>query len=133
MKKVFLVLVLMFSSAFAADLNMFKESSKAWLAAINASTDFGFDNPANLPGYGVAFSVSKYRKFETWVDSFAQLKGLTAALHTTIKGLEATDYLSFSVNYTGDFNASDTQVTARIKAADLSKGIWEVWVNGKKQ
>ena len=134
MKKMFLVLFITFSTAFAADLNVFKESSKAWLGAINASTDLGFDNPANLPGYGIAYSVSKYKKFaDAWADDFGKIKGLTAALQMTLKGLESTDYLSLSVTYTGDFGNPDTQVTARIKGADLAKGVWEVWVNGKKQ
>jgi hypothetical protein len=134
MKKWLFVLVFAFSSAFAADLNVFNESSKAWLAAINAATDLGFDTPANLPGYGIAFSTSKYKKFsEAWTENYATIKGLTAALQTTLKGLEPTDYLSLSITYTGDFGAPDTQVTARIKGADLAKGTWEVWVNGKKQ
>ncbi len=134
MKKLFLTLVFCISSAFAADLNVFNESAKAWLGAINASTELRFEEPISLPNYGIIYSTSRYKKFsEVWTDNFAQIKGLTAALHTTLKGLEPTDYLTLFVTYTGDFGVPATQVMARIKASDLPKGIWEVWVNGKKQ
>jgi hypothetical protein len=118
----------------ASNLTVFNESSKAWLGALNGASKFRLSNPAYLPGYGISFSTQQCEKFsERWTADYAQIKGLTAALGQTIKGVDPQEWLSISISYVCDFSNGDTQVTARVKGADIGKDLWEVWVNGKKQ
>ena len=136
MKKLFVIAVLALSSLAlaASNLTVFTESSKAWLGALNGSAKFRLSNPAYLPGYGIAFSTQVCDKFsERWVADYAQIKGLTAALGQTIKGVDPQEWMSISINYVCDFSNGDVQVTARTKGADIGKDVWEVWVDGKKQ
>ena len=136
MKKLIIIALLALSSLALAASNfaVFNESSKAWLGALNGSAKFRLDNPAYLPGYGIAFSTQACEKYsERWVADYAQIKGLTAALGQTIKGIDPQEWLSISINYVCDFSNADVQVTARIKGADIGKDTWEVWVDGKKQ
>ena len=132
MKKCLLVIIFMFSSAFASDFNLFNESSKAWLGAISASLGMRFDKPLYLPDYGILLVGESCASIENgWSKDFDQIKSLTSVLGATIKGIDAKESLSIVVNYRcGDFG---NQVIARIKGTDIIKGNWEVWINGVLQ
>jgi hypothetical protein len=134
MKKWLLVLVFAFSSAFAADLNLFNESSKAWLGAVTGATGLRFDTPIILPSQDLILTAESCRSYsETWQGDFATIKNLTTLLGSSIKGISDSEWLMLSVDF-GCGSRNETQVLVRIKGADLAKGAaWEVWVNGKKQ
>ena len=132
MKKVFISLafVLFGSSVAAPNVTQFSESAKALTAAIAASTDVSFREWVYLPGYGFdargSGSVSDIDKIKAITNN---IKSLTAALSNTVKGADATDWISFSVTgYDND------QLLVREKFSDFGKtDKWEVWINNDLQ
>lgn len=139
MKKWLLVVLLLLSSFTVAqtDKTQLTESVKPLLAAINAAAKTGFDadRPNYLPGYGVAYIAVLCDNSKTrWADVFQVIKGFTTALGQTVKGLDADDWFSLTVNFVCDREAGNPSFVVRQKGVDFGKADkWEVWVNGKKQ
>jgi hypothetical protein len=131
MKKWLFLLIVSLSTAFAADLGTFTNTSKTWLGAVNGATELGFTDPVYLPNYGISISASKFGNYsKEWEGKFEIIKSLTTVFGKTIRGIEATEWLSLTVTYLED----NTQVTVRIKGADVVAGTaWEVFVNSVKE
>lgn len=110
------------------------DSSDVLLSAVKSGSKVGFSDFVYLPGYGISTAgtkIGEYPKEQAAI--FAQIKGLTAALASTVKGVDANEYVSFNVLFI-NFSADDVNVTYREKFADLGKpDKWEVWVDGVLQ
>ena len=138
MKRVALVAALAFAvtSALAAnDIHAAVTSSAAVIAAIDASAKNRFGDFVFLPGYGLTTDSYAYGKDLTpWTDDFAQIKGMSAVLRQTFKGLDPNEYVSFNFRVVHYSNAPDDIITARQKFSGGGKPeAWEVWLNGVKQ
>ena len=132
MKKIFFVLLMAFSFAFAeSNIPIFIESSKAWTGAINAGSGVSLDRCIYIPDYGFAIggnaSIDDQENIKKIVNT---VQNLTLALSSTVKGADANDWISFNIyNLFGD-----NTMVLREKFSDLGKiDKWEVWINGKKQ
>jgi len=133
MKKIILSLALVFSSAFAADLDLFKESSKAWLGAVSGATGLRFKGPIIIPTQGLLLTAESCQTYpDSWFTDFTTIKNLTALLGNSVKGIAENEWLSISVDFSC-YSSKGLQLLARVKGPDLSKNLWEIWVNGKKQ
>jgi hypothetical protein len=134
-KTIAIVLFSLFSisSLAAADIKTAIESLKPMIAAISAASKINFSDAVYLPGYGLNYKGSECGDSKTlWPVIYQQIKGLNAALAQTVKGLDAGDWLSFSVQFVCDRAAGDPSFVARIKGTDNGKPEkWEVWIDGQ--
>lgn len=137
-KALALVAVLTSSLALAvSDLNAAINSTKTLIAAINADASRpAYEEMQYLPGYGLVTLSEQLGAFSGNADKIVIVtKSLATALAPTLKGLEASDWLSFNLRY-GFSSSGYTHVTLRAKYGDLTSSsatAWELWVNGKKQ
>ena len=131
MKKV-LVLAVLFAFAPSVSFSASAlETFKALIGAINASTQLRFAAPYYLPDSGVVIVGGGYKSFkDESAPDIAQIKGLSAALATSVRGLDPNVWISFVVRYSAD----DVDLVLREKYADFGKADkWEMWVNGELQ
>ncbi len=133
MKKLFLALFMVFSSTFAApNVTQFVETAKAWTAAISSNKGLSLDQWILIPDYG--FNISGRITFDSKEETnnfISNVKTLTAALAATIKGADASDWISFSLH--GEYGNSD-QIIIRQKFSDLGKSDkWQIFLNGDLQ
>jgi hypothetical protein len=136
MKKLIVAILLLSSVGFATtDIKLLTESIKPLLAALNAAAKMNYDEPAYLPGYGLSFVDSVCDSSKTrWQDIYVQIKGMTAALGQTVKGLDSNEWLSLTTNFICDRESGNPTITVREKGSDLGKpDKWEVWIDGVLQ
>ncbi|AFZ66974.1 hypothetical protein [Deinococcus peraridilitoris] len=131
-KLMVLTAVLLSSVAAAADTKLAAESTKVLLSAIDAGAKTDFEQFMYLPGYGFSATDSKIGDFDKEFPSiYAQIKGLTTALKSTVKGMDANDWVSFHVQFVS-FSKDNQNVVVRQRFTDLGDAEkWEVWLNGQ--